>query len=72
MFPEVREVPASEKQRRLIVSLVKEGKITKEMVKSVLGEGASLNQALKENTLTFSQAKRLIDMALGRTSDEAN
>jgi hypothetical protein len=70
MFPEVREVPASEKQRRLIVSLVKEGKITKEMVERVLGEGASLNQALKENTLTFTQAKRLIDMALGRVRDE--
>ncbi len=24
----------------------------------------------KENTLTFSQAKKLIDMALGRVSDE--
>jgi len=71
MFPEVREVPASEKQRRLIISLVKEGKITKEMVERVLGEGASLNQAIKENTLTFTQAKRLIDLALGRTSDEA-
>jgi hypothetical protein len=70
LFPEVREVPASEKQKKLIVSLVKEGKITREMVERVLGEGASLNQALKENTLTFSQAKRLIDMALGRTSDE--
>ena len=69
MFPEVREVQASEKQRRLIVSLVKEGKITKEMVESVLGEGASLNQALKENTLTFSKAKALIDMALGRSSN---
>jgi hypothetical protein len=72
MFPEVREVPASEKQRNLIVSLVKEGKITREMVARVLGEGASLNQALKENTLTFSQAKRLIDMALGRVDEEAN
>jgi len=71
MFPEVREVPASEKQRRLIISLVKEGKITKEMVERVLGEGASLNQAIKENTLTFTQARRLIDLALGRTSDEA-
>jgi hypothetical protein len=72
MFPEVREVPASENQKRLLISLAREGKLTKEMVERVLGEGASLNQALKENTLTFSQAKRLIDMALGRTSDEAN
>jgi hypothetical protein len=71
MFPEVREVPASEKQRKLIVSLAKEGKLTKEMVERVLGEGVSLNQALKANTLTFSQAKKLIDMALGRASDEA-
>jgi len=70
MFPEVREVPASEKQKKLIVSLVKEGKITREMVERVLGKGASLNQALKENTLTFFQAKELIDMALGRASDE--
>jgi hypothetical protein len=70
MFPEVREVPASEKQKKLIVSLVKEGKITREMVERVLGKEASLNQALKENTLTFSQAKELIDMALGRASDE--
>jgi DNA-binding transcriptional ArsR family regulator len=69
LFPDVREVPASEKQKRLIVSLVREGKITAEMVREVLGEGASLNQALKENTLTFSQAKALIDMALGRTSN---
>jgi hypothetical protein len=67
MFPEVREVPASENQKRLIVSLVREGKLTKEMVERVLGPGASLNQALRENTLTFSQARRLIDMALGRT-----
>jgi hypothetical protein len=66
MFPDVREVPASEKQKQLIRSLVHEGKLTKEMVERVLGEGASLNQALKENRLTFSQAKRLIDMALGR------
>jgi len=72
MFPEVREVPASENQKRLIVSLVREGKITKEMVERVLGEGASLNQALKENTLTFTQAKRLIDMALGRANGQAN
>jgi len=70
MFPEVREVPASEKQKRLIVSLVREGKITAEMVREVLGEGASLNQALRENTLTFSQAKALIEMALGRVRDE--
>jgi hypothetical protein len=72
MFPDVREVPASEKQRKLLISLVKEGKITKEMVVRVLGEGVSLNQALKENTLTFSQAKRLIDMALGRVDEETN
>jgi len=71
MFPEVREVPASEKQRQLIISLVREGKLTQEMVKEVLGEGASLNQALKENRLTFSQAKKLIDMALGRTNGQA-
>jgi hypothetical protein len=70
MFPEVREVPASENQKRLLISLAREGKLTKEMVARVLGEGASLNQALKENTLTFSQAKRLIDMALGRVRDE--
>jgi hypothetical protein len=69
MFSEVREVPASENQKRLIVSLAKESKITREMVERVLGEGASLNQALKENTLTFSQAKALIDMALGRSSN---
>jgi hypothetical protein len=71
MFPEVREVPASEKQRQLIISLAREGKLTQEMVKEVLGEGASLNQALKENRLTFSQAKKLIDMALGRTNGQA-
>jgi hypothetical protein len=69
MFSDVREVPASEKQKQLIRSLVQEGKITKEMVERVLGEGASLNQAIRENTLTFSQAKRLIDMALGRVSN---
>ncbi|MFZ8784502.1 hypothetical protein [Thermocrinis sp.] len=70
MFPDVREVPASEKQKKMLISLVKDGKITKEMVERVLGEGASLNQALRENTLTLSQAKRLIDMALGRVRDE--
>jgi hypothetical protein len=69
MFPDVREVPASEKQKQLIRSLVHEGKLTKEMVERVLGEGASLNQALKENRLTFSQAKKLIDMALGRANE---
>jgi hypothetical protein len=72
MFPDVREVPASENQKRLLISLAKEGKLTKEMVESVLGEGASLNQALKENTLTFSQARRLIDMAKGRANGQAN
>jgi hypothetical protein len=71
LFPEVREVPASEKQKREIISLVREGKLTKEMVERVLGPGASLNQALRENTLTFSQAKRLIDMAKGRVNGEA-
>ncbi len=69
MFPDVREVPASENQKRYIRGLVQEGKLTKEMVERVLGEGASLNQAIKENTLTFSQAKKLIDMALGRSSN---
>jgi len=71
LYPEgVKEVPASDKQKQLIRSLVQEGKLTKEMVEKVLGAGASLNQALKENTLTFSQAKRLIEMALGRALDE--
>jgi hypothetical protein len=71
LYPEgVKEVPASEKQKQLIRSLVQEGKITKELVREVLGEGFSLNQALKDNTLTFSQAKRLIDRALRRPSDE--
>jgi hypothetical protein len=71
LYPEgVKEVPASENQKRLIVSLTREGKITKEMVERVLGEGASLNQALKENTLTSSKAKQLIDRALGRFPNE--
>jgi len=71
LYPEgVKEVPASENQKKLIRSLVQEGKITKEIVKEVLGEGASLNQALKENTLTFSQAKELIDRALRGPSNE--
>jgi len=71
LYPEgVKEAPASEKQKQLIRSLVQEGKITKEMVDKVLKGEISLNQALKENTLTFSQAKRLIDMALGRVLDE--
>ena len=71
LYPEgVKEVPASDKQKQLIRSLVQEGKLTKEMVEKVLGVGASLNQAIKENTLTFSQAKRLIEMALGRALDE--
>ena len=72
MFPDVREVPASEKQKKMLISLVKDGKITKEMVERVLGEGASLNQALRENTLTLSQASALIDMAKGRTNGQAN
>ena len=66
MFPDTREVPASENQKRLIKNLVQEGKLTREMVQEVLGEGFSLNQALKENTLTYSQAKALIERALGR------
>jgi hypothetical protein len=71
LYPEgVKEVPASDKQKQLIRSLVQEGKITKEMVKEVLGEGFSLNQALKENTLTFSQAKALLDRALRSPSYE--
>ena len=70
LYPEgVKEVPASEKQKQLIISLAKEGKITKEMVNEVLKGEISLNQALKENTLTASQAKKLIDVALGRTSN---
>jgi hypothetical protein len=71
LYPEgVKEVPASEKQKQLIRSLVQEGKITKEMVIEVLGEGASLNQALKEGTLTFSQARALINKALKGVSNE--
>jgi hypothetical protein len=71
LYPEgVQEVPASEKQKRLIRTLVQEGKITREMVKEVLGEGVSLNQALKENTLTFSQAKALIDRVLRGPSND--
>jgi hypothetical protein len=71
LYPEgVKEVPATEKQKQLIKTLVQEGKITKEMVKEVLGEGFSLNQALKENTLTFSQARALLDRALRRPSNE--
>jgi len=67
LYPEgVKEVPATEKQKKLIRTLVQEGKITKEMVDEVLKGETTLNQALKENTLTFSQAKKLIDMALGR------
>jgi len=65
MFPDTREVPASDKQKQLIKTLVQEGKLTREMVREVLGE-VSLNQALKENTLTYSQAKALIERALGR------
>jgi len=65
LYPEgVKEVPASEKQKQLIISLAKEGKITKEMVDEVLKGEITLNQALKENTLTSSQAKKLIDRAL--------
>ncbi len=70
MFPEVREVPATERQKQKIRELVQEGRITREMVKEVLGEGFSLNQALKENTLTLSQAKALLDRALRRPSNE--
>jgi NurA-like 5'-3' nuclease len=71
LYPEgVKEVPASEKQKQLIRSLVQEGKITKEMVREVLGEGVSLNQAIKENTLTFSQARALINKALRSPSNE--
>jgi hypothetical protein len=66
MFPDTREVPASDRQKQLIKTLVQEGKLTREMVQEVLGEGFSLNQALKENTLTYSQAKALIERALGR------
>ncbi len=69
MFPEVREVPATENQKRKIKELVQEGKITKEIVEEVLGKGFSLNQALKENTLSLSQAKALLDRALRRTSN---
>jgi hypothetical protein len=69
LYPEgVKEVPATENQKRKIRELVQEGKITKELVKEVLGEGVSLNQALKEGTLTLSQAKELIDRALRRPS----
>jgi polyhydroxyalkanoate synthesis regulator phasin len=69
LYPEgVQEVPATENQKKLIRSLVQEGKITKEMVDEVLKGETTLNQALKENTLTFSQAKALIDRALRRPS----
>ncbi len=71
LYPEgVKEVPVSEKQKQLIKTLVQEGKLTKEMVEEVLGEGFSLNQALKENTLTFSQARALLDRALRRPSND--
>jgi len=71
LYPEgVKEVPATENQKKLIRTLVQEGKITKEMVDEVLKGETTLNQALKENTLTFSQAKALIDMALRRPSND--
>jgi hypothetical protein len=66
LFPDAGEIPATERQKELIIKLVKEEKITKRMVEEVLGEGASLNQALKENTLTQSQASALIDRARRR------
>jgi len=70
LYPEgVKEVPASENQKKLIRTLVQEGKLTKEMVDEVLKGEISLNQALKENILTFSQAKKLIDMALRSPSN---
>jgi len=70
LYPEgVKEVPASENQKRLIRTLVQEGKLTKEMVDEVLKGEISLNQALKENILTSSQAKKLIDMALRSPSN---
>jgi hypothetical protein len=66
LFPHAGESPATERQKELIIKLVKEEKITKQMVEEVLGEGASLNQALKENNLTQSQASALIDRARRR------
>ncbi len=71
LYPEgVKEVPATENQKQKIRELVQEGKITREIVKEVLGEGFSLNQAMKENTLTLSQARALLDRALRRGSND--
>ncbi len=66
LFPNAKEVPATDRQKELIKRLVKEGRITKEMVEETLGQGFNLNQALKENKLTYAQAKNLLDKALGR------
>lgn len=70
LFPkEVREVPASERQKELIKKLVDEGKITQELIEELKKEGRlpesfRLGSALKEGKLTSGQAKAILDRAL--------
>lgn len=70
LFPNPKEVPASQKQREYIKKLYKEGKITQELVESLKKEGKlpedfKLGEAL-ENNLTSSQASLIIERAFGR------
>ncbi len=72
LFPHKnRETPATEKQKELIRKLAGEGKITEETLKTLRDGGTlpqdfHLGQALKDNTLTYSQARAILDRAFGR------
>lgn len=63
---QVKEVPATDKQKELIKRLVDEKRITKEVIDSLKQEGQLpesfvLNDAIKDNTLTYSQARVILD-----------
>lgn len=71
LFPNTKEVPASEKQKELIKKLAHEGRINHEVVEDLKREGKlpedfKLGETLKENTLTISQAKAILDKVFGR------
>lgn len=71
LFPNTKEVPASEKQKELIKKLAHEGRINQEMIEDLKREGKlpedfKLGETLKENTLTVSQAKAILDKVFGR------
>ncbi len=74
LFPnpqERREALATEKQKDFIRKLARDGRLTEDMLNQLKEEGVFpkdfvLGEAIKNNTLTYGQARVIIDKALGK------